>query len=125
MLRGLKRRLDRLWVEYQAQAALRARAQHRRRWVRDFAGALRAGLARAGIDPATVPAMRLFAEDYFLARAILGPPEPAPRPPPQSPAEKFRGQMLDILRRHREHPIDPNDASPYELFAVYCFDEGL
>ena len=57
MLRGLRRRLDRLWVAYQREKAMRdsgARACGR-------GSSRRSALASpdAGIDPASVPAMRL------------------------------------------------------------------
>ena len=113
MLRGLRRRLDRLWDEYRRDKAYRdsVRARHDAR--EKFAATLRAGLTRAGIDPASVPAMR-------------GYDEPDPAPPrelyrPQGPVEIFREKMLRIVRHHREHPLDLNAASPMELFAVYCF----
>jgi hypothetical protein len=48
--------------------------------------------------------------------------ELAPWPPPQTREERLRQMLLGIVRRHREHPIDLDDASPMELFAVYCFD---
>jgi len=69
--------------------------------------------------------MRLFAEDGFLAKAgILGPrPKPAPRPPPRSPVEKLLEELLGIVRRCRDEPLDLNQATPFELFAVYAFVE--
>jgi hypothetical protein len=123
VLRGLKRRLDRLWTAYQREKSFRDKARNRRSFLEHFVKATRSGLSRAGIDPATVPAMRLFAEDGFLAKAgILGPrPEPAPRPPPRSPVEKLREELLSIVRRCREEPLDLNKATPFELFAIYAF----
>jgi hypothetical protein len=125
VLRGLKRRLDRLWTAYQHEKSFRTRECNRRSFRENFVKAIRIGLARAGIDPATVPVMRHFAEDGFLARAgLLGPrPEPAPRPPPRSPVEKLREELLSIVRRCRDEPLDLNKATPFELFAVYAFVE--
>jgi len=113
MLRGLKRRLDRLWDAYQREKAYRDGVRAGQDASEKFVKVLRAGLTRAGIDPATVPAMRRYDE-----------PEPAPprelyRPP--GPVEIFREKMLRIVRHHREHPLDLNHASAMELFAVYCF----
>jgi hypothetical protein len=113
VLRGLRRRLDKLWVAYQREKALRDSVGDRERAGKKFEAALRAGLARAGIDPATVPAMRLYDE----------PEPPSSRGPyrPPGPVEIFREKMLRIIRHHREHPLDLNTASPMDLFAMYCF----
>jgi len=103
---------------YQYEAALRAREHRRRNRLPDIVNALRAGLARAGIDPAAVPAMGIFAEGSIFA------PRPAPAPqPPQSRIEKLREELLSIVRRHREAPLDLHKANLLELYAVYCFDE--
>jgi len=112
MLRRLRRRLDRLWQASQyRQSVSDSRDLHER-----FIAAVRAGLRRAGIEPATVPAMRLYEPG-----SLFGPrPEPPP-PPPDSPAERLRQKLLRIVECHREHPIDLDQASPMELFALYCF----
>jgi hypothetical protein len=113
VLRGLRRRLDRLWVVYQREKAYRDSVRAGQDANEKFVKALRAGLTRAGIDPATVPAMRRCDE----------PDPPAPREPyrPPGPAARLREKLLRIVRDHREHPLDINTASPMELFAVYCF----
>jgi hypothetical protein len=114
VLRGLRRRLDRLWAVYRHEAAARE-AEHDQRSCREsFVATLRAGLARARVDPATVPAMRRF--DM---------PDPAPPPPPdhsRGPLDAFCDQLSKIVGRHRDRPLDLGIATPLELFAVYCFD---
>ena len=113
MLRGLRRRLDRLWDEYRREKAVRDAACNRHGARDKFVATLRAGLTRAGIDPASVPAMRCYDEPDPL------PPSRPYRPP--GPAELLREKLLRIVRHYREHPLDLNRASPMELFAVYCF----
>jgi hypothetical protein len=113
VLRGLRRRLDRLWVAYQREKAYRDSVRNRHGVHERFVAALRAGLTRAGIDPQAVPAMHRYDE-----------PEPLPsheayRPP--GPAERQREKLLRIVHHHRERPLDLDTASPMELFAVYCF----
>jgi hypothetical protein len=116
MLRGLRRRLDRLWAIHQHEKAA-CQAEEDRRSVRaSFVAALRAGLARAGIDPATLPVMRRF-----------DPPDAAPpatpaRPP--GPLERLHAELSRLARGCREHPPVLTNASPMELFAMYCFDDG-
>jgi len=113
MPRGLRRRLDRLWEEYRREKAFRDSVRAARDATEKFVKVLRAGLTRAGIDPATVPAMHRYDDPE---------PEP-PREPyrPPGPAERLREKLLRIVRHHREHPLDLATASPMELFAVYCF----
>ena len=77
---------------------------------------MRAGLRRAGVDPATVPAMQLYEPGSLFAPR----PEPPP-PPPDSPVDRMRQKLLRIVECHREQPIDLDQASPMELFALYCF----
>ncbi len=116
MLRGLRRRLDRLWEAYQAEKARAERAELRQRTRQIFIDAVRAGLTRAGIDPATIPAIREYDDpnDFFAQAA-------KPPPPPETPAERLRARLLRILECHREDPIDLATATPMELFALFCF----
>jgi len=58
MLRGLKRRLDRLWEAYQAEKARR----ERKRGLDVFYDAVHAEVTRAGFDPEAIPALREYAE---------------------------------------------------------------
>jgi len=115
MLRGLRRRLDRLWVAHQREKAMRER---NRRGVREkFVAAIRAGLLDAGIDPASAPAMRPYEPGGCFAPR----PEPPSRPPAESPTERLRARLLAIVERCREQPLDLAKATPFELFAMYCF----
>ena len=117
MLRGLKRRLDKLWDAHQREKAIRDAAHHRRGARENFLAAIRAGLTRNGIDPASVPAMQPFEPG-----GVFGPrPEPPSQPPPDSPAAGLREKLLSVIQRHREHPLDLARASLMELFALYCF----
>ena len=116
MLRELRRRLDRLWVVYQREKAYCESVSNRHAVREKFAAAVRAGLTRAGIDPATVPAMRRYddPDDFFAQQAN-------PPPPPETPADRLRAKLLRILDHHRDHPLDLATATPMELFALYCF----
>lgn len=113
MLRGLRRRLDRLWEAYQREKAARDR-----RGVREkFVAAIRSGLVDAGIDPASVPAMRLWEPGGCAAPR----PEPPSRPPPDDPVAWLRTKLLAIVERCRNTPLDLAKATQTELFAMYCF----
>jgi hypothetical protein len=117
VLRGLKRRLDRLWLAYQQRVAVHQAQCDQERGREDFATALRFGLTRAGVDPATVPALRRFEPGgWYTPR-----PKPPPRPPQDDPIEQLRQLLLRIVERCREAPLDLGKATPIELFAVYCF----
>jgi hypothetical protein len=113
VLRGLRRRLDRLWAVYRREKAYRESMSDRHGAREKFVKALHAGLARAGIDPATVPAMRSYDEPD------PAPPREAYRPP--GPGERLREKLLRIVQHCRDTPLDLATASPMELFAVYCF----
>jgi hypothetical protein len=117
--RGLDRRLDRLWQPYRRRVAARNAQRDGHAWRTKFIEAVRMGLICAGIDPATVPAMRFFDESNASVYARRS--ETTSEEEPKSPTEKMRGELLRILRRHREVPLDLNTATPLELFAVYCF----
>ena len=109
MLRGLRRRLDRLWDEYR-----RDKAERRREGALDvFYDAVTAEMTRAGFDPDTVPALRSYAE----ARN----PPPAPDRRCSDPLQWLRDKLLAIVERHRHEPLDPEHATLLELFAVICF----
>jgi len=116
VLRGLSRRLDRLWQEHQYRRSVGDRHRDSHDLHERFIATVRAGLCRAGIDPATVRAMRLYEPGSVFAPR----PEPPP-PPPDSPVERVRQKLLRVIECHREHPIDLDKASPMELFALYCF----
>ena len=81
------------------------------------ATAIRAGLAQAGIDPETVPALR---------RIEQAEPPPAPATYRPDPVAAFYDKMRTIARRCREHPPNLANASPIMLFAMFCFgdDDG-
>jgi hypothetical protein len=109
MLRGLRRRLDRLWAEYRREKAAR-----RREGALDVLyDAVSAEVTRAGLDPDTVPALRSYAETR----------NPPPLPDRQSfdPLQRLRDKLLAIVERHRREPLDPEHATLLELFAVRCF----
>jgi len=117
VLRGLRRRLDRLWAGYRREAE----ASDAERDVLDVrakvAAAIRAGLAYNGIDPDSVPALRRLEQ-----------PEPASRAmsvAPPGPLELFRDRMRTLARRCREYPPKLADATPAELFAVFCFGDDV
>jgi hypothetical protein len=112
MLRGLKRRLDRLWAAHRRATAYRDSLESRARSRELMVAAVRAGLARAGIDPDSVAAIRGYEPE---------PPMPRERSRPAGPLELLREQLLRMRRSDEEHPIDLDQASIIELFATYCF----
>jgi len=112
VLRGLKRRLDRLWEARRFRRSVHDSSRLRA----NFIDAVRAGLRLAGIDPATVTAMRHYEPGGFFAPRPKPPPEP-----PRSPVERLRDDLLEIVRRYDDEPFDLNKATPFELFAMYCF----
>ncbi len=120
MPRGFSRRLARLEAWFARAAAVREAEHHRRSARKIIAKAIRAGLARSGIDPAAVPVLRRFEA-----------PDPPPRP---GLLERMaggeagpRGPVFDELRRLarrcREHPPRLADCSPAMLFALCCFPD--
>jgi hypothetical protein len=113
MLRGLRRRLDRLWDAYRRDKAIRDSLRDQQGAHEKFVAAIRAGLTRAGIDPDSVPAMRCQAESDPV------PPSQPYRPP--APGELLREKLLRIVRHYRNHSLDLNRASAMDLFALYCF----
>lgn len=121
MLRGLERRLERLWTAYRREAAAREAERDERdlRW--KLVDTIRAGLARAGIDPATVPALRRF-EQPDLVAGPAPPREPAIRAP--GPLGRLHGELSRIVRFYRDHPFDLDTATPIDLLAMYCFDDA-
>jgi hypothetical protein len=117
MLRGLRRRLDKLWDAHQRETAIRDAARNRHGVRERFLAAIRAGLTRNGIDPSTVPSMRVYEPGN-----VFGPrPEPPSGPSPDSPAARLREKLLRIVECHRDEPLDLAKATPMELFAIYCF----
>jgi hypothetical protein len=115
-LKALERRLARLTgiVRGWSAPAERHRELHRARQA--FAGLIREGLQRAGIDPAEAATLRGF-------------DAPAPPPPrvslrPADPREAFLAEMRKLAERMRGHPPALANASPAELFAYYCLGEG-
>lgn len=125
MRRGLSSRLDRLWRDYRLRIAEQERLREARQQAgerdRGLAACLRAGLARAGIDPARVPALRRYDQET----AALARPEPGLPSGLQSPENDavawLYGKLLRTVERHRERPLDLATATPAELFALYCF----
>jgi hypothetical protein len=116
--RALRRRLDRVAavVEGWQRAHDEEKAQREAREL--FVGLLTGGLSDAGIDPATVPAMRRFDA-----------PQPRVDPPvhrrPLQARDAFFAKLAEIARRCRQDPPSLADATPLQLFAMYCFDERL
>ena len=120
MPRGFSRRLARLEAWFARAAAVRE-AEHNRRSARKIVlKAIRAGLARSGIDPGDVPVLRRFEK-----------PDPPPRP---TPLERMAGGELNwrspvfdelrrLARRCREHPPPLADCLPAMLFALCCFPD--
>jgi hypothetical protein len=117
-MQALERRLARLtqtvngWIE----EARRERELCAGRKV--IAEMIRAGLERAGLDPA---------QAVTLQRYDALEPLPAPRPPQLrriDPRQAFAERMQALARRMRGHPPALSDASPAELLAYYCFAES-
>ena len=115
-LKALERRLARLagivrsWSEpaKEHQELLDARQL--------FAGLIRDGLRRAGIDRAEAASLRR-----------LDTPEPPPPPVrlrPADPRVAFLADMERLAERMRGRPPSLADASPMQLFAYYCVGEG-
>ena len=116
--RALLRRLDRVAAVIDGWHAARDAQQEERRARELFHGRLLGGLRDAGIDPATVPAMRRFDQ-----------PEPADDPPsrfrPPDVRDAFFAKLAALRDRCRQYPPPLARATPMELFAMYCFDESL
>ena len=122
MLRGLRRRLDRLWEPYRRAKEANAAEHNSRTTLERFVLTVRAGLVRAGVDPKSVPAMRQYEPGGFLHDVVgIGAPPRQPPPEPETPVERLRAKLLRILDHHRDRPIDLDRATPMELFALYCF----
>jgi hypothetical protein len=83
-----------------------------------IAALIRAGLERAGLDPA---------EAVTLRRYEALEPLPPPRPPllrRVDPRQVFVEKMRALAERMRGDPPSLSDASPAELFAYYCLGDG-
>jgi hypothetical protein len=83
-----------------------------------IAALIRAGLERAGVDPA---------EAVTLRRYEALEPLPPPRPPSLrrvDPRQAFIEKMQALAERMRGHPPSLANASPAELFAYYCLGDG-
>jgi len=112
---GLLRRLRRLAAAVERR---RPDLEYRRnlRAARQLvAGTIRAGLARAGLDPDAAPALHRFVQ-----------PDPLPWPDtvaPPGPVARLTERLMALARRRREAPPpDLAEASPAMLLAAYCFD---
>lgn len=115
MQRGLERRLARAEAgagEIQGHRdAERARAEYLRFRER-MVETIRAGLIRAGLDPAD-------------AACLNREPEPTPYVPPASPAgddpiDELEWRFARYIDCARDEPPDLAQASMAELYAVYC-----
>jgi hypothetical protein len=116
VLRGLRRRLERLWAVHQWERAAEDEQREAAGVRNRFLAVLRAGLARAGIDPASLPVMRRFDEPEDA------PPATAARPP--HPFDKLYGELSRLARGGCGSPAELANASAMTLFALYCFDEA-
>jgi hypothetical protein len=107
-----------LWQAYQQRVAARKAARDARQSREDLVNAVRAGLKWAGIDPATVPALRRYEPGGFY-----GPHDPPSRSPllEDGAVERFRQRLVEIVECCRDEPLDLATATLTELFAVYCF----
>jgi hypothetical protein len=112
MLRGLRRRLDRLWEAHRREVAYYDSLSAGARARENFVAAVRAGLAHAGIDPDSVAAIRRYKPEPPMLREPYRPP---------GPLETLREELLRMRRHDQERPLDLNQASLMELFATYCF----
>ena len=116
--RSLLRRLDRVAAAVDRSQAARDARQDQYRARELFHGLLLGGLRDAGIDPATVPAMRRFDEPAPSAA-------PALRVRPPDARERFFAKLARLARRCRQNPPPLARATPMELFAIYCFDADV
>src|SRR5215469_9014891 len=103
----LLRRLDRIAEVVEGWRAAREQEEKQRQARLRFADMLREGLHRAGIDSATVPAMRRYDEPEPSA----GPPPPAVARPP-GPVELFLSRVAELARRCRADPPPLDRATP-------------
>jgi hypothetical protein len=116
--RVLLRRLDRVAAVVEGWQRAHDEQKAHREARELFVALLMGGLRDAGIDPATVPAMRRF---------------DAPKPPVDPPVHRrplhardvFFAKLAELARRCRQDPPSLADATPLQLFAMYCFDESL
>jgi hypothetical protein len=116
--RGLERRLARAEAGAERLAALRDAEREREAAARfhdEFAEAIRAGLLRAGLDPADAACLHRQAE-----------PDPPARPAPSvedDSAAWLEAKFARLIECAREEPPNLAQASMAELFAVYCLAE--
>ena len=117
-LQSLERRLARLtqtvngWIE----EARRERDLCAGRKV--IAAMIRAGLERAGLDPAQAATLRRYEALEPL------PPQRPPMLRRVDPRQAFAEKMQALARRMRGHPPALASASAAELLAYYCFGDG-
>lgn len=115
--RVLLRRLDRVAAVVEGWRSARDEQQERREARELFLGLLTGGLRDAGIDPATVPAMRRF-------DAPAPPTDPPIHRGPPDARDAFFASLTELARRCRQDPPSLADATPLQLFAMYCFDDS-
>ena len=116
--RVLLRRLDRVAAVVEGWQRAHDEQEAHREARELFLGLLRGGLRDAGIDPAAVPAMRRF-------DAPDPPADPPVRCRPLHAREAFFAKLAELARRCRQDPPSLTEATPLQLFAMYCFDESL
>lgn len=116
-LRSFELRLARLAARVRDWAAEVEENREAHEARKAVAALIRAGLERAGLDPAQAPSLRRLER--------LAPP-PAPRAPWRrlDPADAFLAKVRALAERLRGHPPPLATASPAQLLAYYCFGEG-
>ena len=116
-LKALERRLARLAGIVRSWTAAAEEEAEAREVRQLFAGLIRDGLRRAGIDPEAAASLRR-----------LDAPDPPPLPRvqlrPADPRKAFLADMQSLAERMRSHPPSLANASAMELFAYYCLGEG-
>jgi hypothetical protein len=115
--RGLERRLARLEAWFGREAPAIA-GERDRLAARDIAArVMRWGLAKAGIDPRTVPALRRIEE--------AEPPPPTPAAALPNPRDRLIAKLVRLRRRPGQPPLDPATATPAQLLAAICFGDPI
>ena len=116
-LKALERRLARLAAIVRSWTEAAEEEQELREARQVFAGLIREGLRRAGIDPEAASILRR-----------LDAPDPPPLPRvklrPADPRKAFLADMQKLAERMRGRPPNLADASAMQLFAYYCVGEG-
>ena len=115
-LKSFERRLARVAGIVHSRSAEAERQQDLYKARKAVASLIRAGLERAGIDPAEAVTLRRY--------ETLEPPPPRQKLRRTDPREAFFAQMAALAERMRGQPPSLATASPAALLAYYCFGDG-